>query len=100
MVLESPALEKDMALTSKRIEVERLRGQRQFVDREALTKHQVTLETLKAHLSQLEGLLQQQQNLSLTAPIAGMVTDQAEALHVGQWINKETGACVCDRSGW
>ena len=89
IVLESPMLEKDMALTRKRIEVERLRGQRQFVDREKLTKHQVTLETLKAHLSQLEGLLQQQQNLSLTAPIAGVVTDQAEALHVGQWINKE-----------
>jgi putative peptide zinc metalloprotease protein len=100
VVLESPALEKDMALTSKRIEVERLRGQRQFVDREELTKHQVTLETLKAHLSQLEGLLQQQQNLSLTAPIAGVVTDRAEALHVGQWINKEMAlAYLIDPAG-
>ena len=89
ILLESPTLEKDLALTGKRIEVERLRGQRQFVDREELSKHQVTLETLRAHLSQLEGLLQQQQNLSLTAPIAGVVTDRAEALHVGQWINKE-----------
>ena len=100
VVLESPMLEKDLALTRKRIEVERLRGQRQFVDREELTKHQVTLETLKAHLSQLEGLLQQQQNLSLTAPIAGVVTDQAEALHVGQWINKEMAlAYVIDPAG-
>jgi putative peptide zinc metalloprotease protein len=100
VVLESPALEKDMALTRKRIEVERLRGQRQFVDRQELTKHQVTLETLKAHLSQLEGLLQQQQNLSLTAPIAGVVTDRAEALHVGQWINKEMAlAYVIDPAG-
>ena len=100
VVLESPALEKDMALTRKRIEVERLRGQRQFVDREELTKHQVTLETLKAHLSQLEGLLQQQQNLSLAAPIAGVVTDRAEALHVGQWINKQQPlAYVIDPAG-
>ena len=100
VVLESPMLEKDMALTRKRIEVERLRGQRQFVDREELTKHQVTLETLKAHLSQLEGFLQQQQNLSLTAPIAGVVTDQADALHVGQWINKEMAlAYVIDPAG-
>ena len=99
VVLESPVLEKDMALTSKRIEVERLRGQRQFVDREELTKHQVTLETLKAHLSQLEGL-QQQQNFSLTAPIAGVITDRAEALHVGQWINKEQAlAYVIDPAG-
>src|SRR6185295_4457909 len=98
--LESPALEKDMALTRKRIEVERLRVQRQFVDREELAKHQVTLETLRARLSQLEGLLQQQENLSLTAPIAGLVTDRAEALHVGQWINKELPlAYVVDPQG-
>lgn len=100
IVLESPALEKDMALTRKRIEVERLRDQRQFIDREELAKHQVTLETLRARLSQLEGLLQQQQNLSLTAPIAGVVTDRAEALHVGQWINKQQPlAYVIDPAG-
>jgi putative peptide zinc metalloprotease protein len=100
VVLESPTLEKDLALTRKRIEVERLRGQRQFVDREELAKHQVTLETLKSHLSQLEGLLQQQQDLSLTSPIAGVVTDRAEALHVGQWINKEMAlAYVVDPTG-
>ncbi len=100
VALESPALEKDMALTRKRIEVERLRGQRQFIDREELAKHQVTLETLRARLSHLEGLLQQQQNLSLTAPIAGVVTDRAEALHVGQWINKQQPlAYVIDPAG-
>jgi putative peptide zinc metalloprotease protein len=100
VALESPALEKDMALTSKRIEVERLRVQRQFIDREELAKHQVTLETLRARLSQLEGLLQQQQNLSLTAPIAGVVTDRAEALHVGQWINKQLAlAYLIDPAG-
>ena len=63
VTLESPVLERDMALTRKRIEVERLRGRRQFIDRQELAKHQVTLETLKARLSQLEGLLEQQQNL-------------------------------------
>ena len=100
VVLESPTLEKDMALTRKRIEVERLRAQRQFVDREALTKNQVTLETLRARLSQLEGLLQQEQNLSLTAPIAGVVTDRAQTLHVGQWINRELSlAYVIDPAG-
>ena len=100
VVLESPVLEKDMALTRKRIEVERLRSQRQFVDREELAKHQVTLENLRARLSQLEGLLQQQQNLSLTAPIAGVVTDRVEALHVGQWINKQLPlAYVIDPAG-
>lgn len=89
VTLESPALEKDLALTRKRIEVEQLRGRRQFVGQQELTKHQVTLEALKARLSQLEGLMQQQDNLSLTTPIAGVVTDRADALHVGRWINRE-----------
>jgi putative peptide zinc metalloprotease protein len=89
VVLESPVLERDMALTHKRIEVEQLRGRRQFIDQQELAKHQVTLETLKSRLTQLEGLQQQQQNLSLMSPIAGTVTDRAEALHVGRWINKE-----------
>lgn len=100
VVLESPTLERDMALTRKRIEVEQLRGRRQFVDQQELAKHQVTLETLKARLSQLEGLQRQQQNLSLMAPMAGIVTDRAEALHVGRWINKELPlAYVIDPAG-
>jgi len=89
VMVEAPMLEKDIALTHKRIEVERLRVQRQSVDRENLSKTQETLETLRTHLSELEGLVEKQQTLHLTAPIAGLVTDRAEALHVGQWINKE-----------
>lgn len=100
VALESPTLEKDVALTRKRIEVERLRDRRQFLDQQELTKHQVNLEALRARLSQLEGLLQQQQNLSLTAPIAGKVTDCAEALRIGRWINKELPlAFVIDPTG-
>ncbi len=89
VMLESPVLEKDVALTRKRIEIEQLKSRRQFVNQDELAKHQVTIEALKARLSQLEGLVQQQENLSLAAPIAGVVTDRAEALHVGRWINKE-----------
>ena len=33
--------------------------------------------------------MEKQQTLSLTAPFSGLVTDRVEALHVGQWINKE-----------
>ena len=100
VMVEAPMLEKDIALTQKRIEVERLRAQRQSVDRENLAKTQETLETLRTHLSELEGLMEKQQTLHLTAPIAGLVTDRAEALHVGQWINKELPlAYVVDPQG-
>jgi putative peptide zinc metalloprotease protein len=55
---------------------------------------------LKAHLSHLEGLQQQQQNLSLISPITGIVTDRTEALHVGRWVNKELPlAYVIDPAG-
>jgi putative peptide zinc metalloprotease protein len=44
--------------------------------------------------------MDKQQTLHLTAPIAGLVTDRAEALHVGQWINKELPlAYVVDPQG-
>jgi putative peptide zinc metalloprotease protein len=100
VMLESPVLEKDVALTRKRIEVEQLKSRRQFADQDELAKHQVTIEALKARLSQLEGLVRQQENLSLAAPIAGVVTDRAEALHVGRWINKELPlAYVIDPAG-
>ncbi len=89
ITLESPVLEKDIALTKKQIEVEQLRGRREFLDHEELARHHVTLEELKSRLAQLEGLVQQQHNLSLTAPISGVVADRAEALHVGRWINTE-----------
>jgi putative peptide zinc metalloprotease protein len=77
-----------------------LRGRRQFMGQQELTKHQVTLEALKARLTELEGLKQQQQTLSLVAPISGRITDRAEALHVGRWINKDLPlAYVVDPAG-
>lgn len=100
LTLESPVLEKELTLTRKRIEVEQLRNKRQFANPQELAQYQVTLETLKARLSQLEGLLEQQQNLSLAAPIAGLIMDRAEALHVGRWINRELPlAYVVDPAG-
>ena len=89
LMVEAPTVENDIALTRKRIEVERLRAQRQSVDPEKLANNQVTLETLRAHLFELEGFMRKQQTLYLTAPIAGFVTDRSEGLHVGRWINKE-----------
>jgi putative peptide zinc metalloprotease protein len=100
VMVEAPTLEKDIALTHKRIEVERLRAQRQSVDQEKLAKTQVTLESLRTHLSNLEGLMRKQRTLHLTAPMAGLVTDRADALHVGQWINRELPlAYVVDPQG-
>ena len=100
VTVEAPMVEKDIALTYKRIEVERLKAQRQSVDQDELAKTQVTLQTLRTHLSELEGLKRKQERLHLTAPISGLVTDRADALHVGQWINKELPlAYVVDPQG-
>jgi len=100
VVVEAPTLEKDIALTHKRIEVERLRAQRQSIDPEKLANTQVTLETLRARLFELEGFRKKQQTLYLTAPMAGFVTDRADGLHVGRWINKELGlAFIVDPQG-
>ena len=100
IVVEAPTIEKDIAMTRKRIEVERLRVQRQSVDSEKLAHAQVTMEMLRAHLFELEGFRKKQQTLHLTAPIAGLVTDRAEGLHVGRWINRELAlAYIVDPQG-
>jgi putative peptide zinc metalloprotease protein len=100
IMVEAPTIEKDIALTRKRIEVERLRAQRQSVDAEKLADTQVTVETLRAHLFELEGFRKKQQTLYLTAPMAGFVTDRADGLHVGRWINTELSlAYIVDPQG-
>ncbi len=100
LTLEAPSIEKDIALITKRIEVLRLRARRQAASPEELAANQVTIRALHSRLSQLQGLLDKRDNLSLRAPISGVVTDLADSLHVGRWVNKELSiAFVVDTEG-
>ena len=87
--LEAPVIEKDIALTKKRIGVLELRARRQAANPEDLAQNQVVAAALKTRFSQLKGLTEKRDNLLLRAPISGVVTDLVDSLHPGRWVNEE-----------
>ncbi len=87
--LEAPVIHKDIALTMKQIEVLELRARRQAASPEDLAQSQVVAAALKTRLSELKGLTEEQDDLTLRAPISGIVTDLSESLHPGRWVNEE-----------
>jgi putative peptide zinc metalloprotease protein len=89
-LFEAPALEQDIAVTRKRIDVLRLKSNQAVASPEDLAKNDVVLEGLQSRLTELEGLIDTQNRLVLKAPIAGLVTDLEESLHPGRWVNEKS----------
>jgi putative peptide zinc metalloprotease protein len=52
-------------------------------------QRQVIGESLRAGLAELTGLEAKRDNLTLRAPIAGVVRDRADSLTVGRWIDQK-----------
>jgi putative peptide zinc metalloprotease protein len=89
VILENPALEKEVRLAETKVakwdyRLGRMAGYGQ--DRE---QRQVIGESLRAGLAELTGLEAKRDNLTLRAPIAGVVRDQADSLAVGRWIDQK-----------
>ena len=89
MTLEAPAIENDIVLTAKRIDVLKLRVRQQAANPEELADNQVVAQELETRISELKGLLENRDNLVLAAPMSGVVTDLANSLHPGRWVNEE-----------
>jgi len=89
-LFEAPALDHDIAVTRKRIELLRLKSNQAVASPEDLAKNDVVLESLRSRLTELEGLFDTQNRLVLTAPIAGLVTDLETSLHPGRWVNEKS----------
>jgi putative peptide zinc metalloprotease protein len=89
-LFEAPALEQDIAVTRKRIDVLQLKSNQAVASPGDLAKNDVVLESLRSRLTELEGLIDKQNRLVLTAPFAGLVTDLEESLHPGRWVNEKS----------
>ncbi len=99
ITLEAPVLDLDIELTRRRVEVLELRARRRAANPEERANSPVVLQELRTQLSKLQGLLEKRKNLVLTAPLDGLVTDVAESLHPGRWINeKHALAYIIDRA--
>lgn len=89
VILESPRLAKEMntaEVEAARIEF-RLQRQAGYADDRA--QRAVLAEALNAKQTELDGLIDKQQQLVVCAPIDGVVTDQAESLYPGRWVNEK-----------
>ncbi|MEK6787010.1 MAG: HlyD family efflux transporter periplasmic adaptor subunit [Nitrospirota bacterium] len=89
VVLENPLLEKEVRLTETKVakwdyRLGRMAGYGQDRD-----QRQVIGESLRAGLAELTGLEAKRDNLTLRAPIAGVVRDRADSLTVGRWIDQK-----------
>jgi putative peptide zinc metalloprotease protein len=89
VVLENPLLEKEVRLAETKVakwdyRLGRMAGYGQDRD-----QRQVIGESLRAGLAELTGLEAKRDNLTLRAPIAGVVRDRADSLTVGRWIDQK-----------
>ena len=89
VILENPSLDKEVRLAETKVSkwdyrLGRLAGYGQDRD-----QRQVIAESLRAGLAELTGLEAKRDNLTLRAPIAGIVRDRADSLTVGRWIDQK-----------
>ncbi len=88
VVLENPALDKEVRLATTKVamwdyRLGRLAGYGRDRD-----QRQVIGESLRAGLAELTGLEAKRANLILKAPIGGIVRDRADSLAPGRWIDQ------------
>ncbi|MBX3308511.1 MAG: HlyD family efflux transporter periplasmic adaptor subunit [Nitrospira sp.] len=89
VILENPSLEKEVRLAETKVakwdyRLGRMAGYGQDRD-----QRQVIGESLRAGLAELTGLEAKRDNLTLKAPISGVVRDRADSLTAGRWIDQK-----------
>ncbi|MGH8605006.1 MAG: efflux RND transporter periplasmic adaptor subunit, partial [Gammaproteobacteria bacterium] len=89
LTLDSPQLAEEMVRTAKKVKVHKLRFQRSASNLEDLANMHVALQQWTAESSRLAGLEKKRRKLTIRAPISGVITEVAEALHRGRWINQK-----------
>ncbi|MBK9308530.1 MAG: HlyD family efflux transporter periplasmic adaptor subunit [Nitrospira sp.] len=89
LVLENPALEKEVRLAETKVAMWDYRLGRQAGYGQDRDQRQVIGESLRAGLAELQGLEAKRDTMALKAPITGIVRDRADSLTVGRWIDQK-----------
>ncbi len=89
LVMESPRLGKAAKTAAIQVDLLELRTQRQAGNLEDRAQASVIRQALSAKQTELDGVIERQEQLRLRAPIAGVVADRAESLHPGRWIGTD-----------
>jgi putative peptide zinc metalloprotease protein len=89
VILENPSLDKEVQLVETKVGKWDYRLGRMAGYGEDRDQRQVIAESLRAGLAELKGLEAKRDNLTLKAPIAGIVRDRADSLTAGRWIDQK-----------
>jgi putative peptide zinc metalloprotease protein len=89
VMLENPSLEKEVRLAETKVAMWDYRLGRQAGYGQDRAQRQVIAESLRAGLAELTGLEAKRDNLTLKAPITGIVRDRADSLTAGRWIDRK-----------
>ena len=89
VILENPSLEKEVRLAETKVAMWDYRLGRQAGYGQDRVQRQVIAESLRGSLAELTGLEAKRENLTLKAPITGVVRDRADSLTAGRWIDRK-----------
>ena len=95
----SPDLDHQLREVQWEISVLRWQGLFQILDKEELSNSLIVQQQLAAALAQQAAILQQQAKLTVKAPLAGVMVDEADPLAPGEWVaeNEPLGTIVSPR---
>jgi len=89
LILENPELDKETRLAETKVAMWDYRLHRQAGHAEDRAQRQVIAESLKAGLSELDGLDAKRENLIVKSPISGILRDREESLSPGRWVDEK-----------
>jgi len=88
LTLNSPNIEHEIETTLQKVDILKLQAKRIAASSEELSNIQIIIQQLQEERSKLNGLYEKKNELTIRAPINGVVYDIQESLHHGRWINE------------
>ncbi len=88
LTLNSPEIDHEIEVTLQEVDILKLQAKRIAASSEDLSNIQIIIQQLQESRSKLNGLYEKKNELTVRAPISGVVYDMQESLHHGRWINE------------
>jgi putative peptide zinc metalloprotease protein len=88
VVLKSAESDHSIAVVRRKIALTKMRLARRSSDAEDRAKSLVMEQELDAHQSELAGLLREKQDLTVVAPVAGVIAEWSTSIHPGRAIGR------------
>ncbi len=88
LTLNSPNINHEIEVTLQEVDILKLQAKRIAASSEELSNIQIIIQQLQEARSKLNGLYEKKNELTIRAPISGVVYDIQKSLHHGRWINE------------